>query len=198
MKAYYDQRAPEYDATSYELARQDPALREDLAELEGLLAELPAGRVVDIGCGTAWLTRFLRGSIVGVDQSESMLRLAQERLPGAFFVLASVPPLPFPTGSFDRALASHVYSHIEEPEERGSFIAEARRVARELLVVEQAWQPPLPRERWEQRRLSDGTEHAVYKRYLTAAELADELAGDVVLVNKSFVAVAVPSRSPRA
>jgi SAM-dependent methyltransferase len=191
MKRYYERRAPEYDATTYELARQDPAAAGDLAELVRLLAELPPGRALDIGCGTGWLTRFLRGSIVGVDQSESMLRLARERLPDALLLLADVPPLPFPGGSFDRALASHVYSHIEGLGERGTFLAEALRVARELIVVEQAWQPSLPREGWEQRRLGDGSEHAVYKRYFAADDLAAELGGEVLLANESFVAVNV-------
>jgi ubiquinone/menaquinone biosynthesis C-methylase UbiE len=69
MKTYYERRAPEYDATTYELARQDPTARRDLVQLGQLLADLPPGRVLDIGCGTGWLTAFLRGSVVALDQS---------------------------------------------------------------------------------------------------------------------------------
>jgi SAM-dependent methyltransferase len=189
MKAYYERRAPEYDATTYELVRQDPGGNRDLAELERLLAGLPPGRILDIGCGTGWLTRFLRGSIVALDQSETMLALARRRMPEAVFVLADVPPLPFPTGSFDRALASHVYSHIEQPVDRRAFVTEALRVADELVVVEQAWQPRVAREGWERRPLADGSEHDVFKRYFTADELADELEAEVLLETATFVAV---------
>jgi SAM-dependent methyltransferase len=189
MKAYYERRAPEYDATTYELVRQDAAGGRDLEELEQMLAGLPPRRVLDIGCGTGWLTQFLRGSIVALDQSEAMLKLACWRLPDAVFVLADIPPLPFPAGSFDRALAGHVYSHIERVEGRGAFVAEALRVARELIVVEQAWQPHLFREGWERRQLADGSEHDVFKRYFTAGDLAAELEAEVVLETPTFVAV---------
>jgi SAM-dependent methyltransferase len=196
MKAYYERRAPEYDATTYELARQDAAGGRDLEELEQMFAELPPGRVLDIGCGTGWLTQLLRGSIVALDQSEAMLELARRRVPDAVFVLADIPPLPFPAGSFDRALASHVYSHIERVEGRGPFLAEALRVARELIVVEQAWQPHLFREGWERRQLADGSEHDVFKRYFTAGDLAAELEAEVVLETPTFVAVRRAAAQP--
>jgi SAM-dependent methyltransferase len=193
MKAYYERRAPEYDATTYELVRQDAAGSRDLAQLEQVLVELPPGRVLDIGCGTGWLAQFLRGSIVALDQSEAMLELARRRLPNAVFVLSDVPPLPFPAGSFDRALASHLYSHIERVEERRAFVAEALRVASELIVVEQAWQPHVSREGWERRLLADGSEHDVFKRYFTAGDLAAELGAEVVLETPTFVAVRRPA-----
>ena len=173
-------------------AREDPSAAPDLAELERLLAELAPGRVLDIGCGTGWLTQFLRGSVVALDQSESMLRLAhKERVPDAVFVLADIPPLPFPADSFDRALAGHVYSHIELARDRRAFVDEALRVATELVLVEQAWQSDLPHEAWETRGLMDGSEHLVFKRYFTADELAAELGADVLLATPTFVAVAV-------
>jgi SAM-dependent methyltransferase len=189
MKGYYERRAPEYDATTYELVRQDREARRDLAELESLLTGLPPARVLDIGCGTGWLTQFLRGSVVALDQSESMLDLARARVPDAVFVLADVPPLPFPAGSFDRALIGHVYSHLERVADREAFVTEALRVAPELIVVEQAWQPDLPREGWERRPLADGSEEQVFKRYFTADELAAELDAQVLLETPTFVAV---------
>ena len=81
MKHYYERRADEYDATTYELAREDPSAAPDLAELERLLAGLEPGRVLDIGCGTGWLTQFLRGSVVALDQSEAMLGIAAKARP---------------------------------------------------------------------------------------------------------------------
>lgn len=191
VKVYYELRAAEYDATTYELARQDPVSARDLDELERLVGSLPPARTVDIGCGTGWLTRFLRGSVVGVDQSESMLNRARAKLPDAVLVLADVPPLPFPARSFDRAFASHFYSHVESEEERRALVDEALRVADELVVIEQPWRSGLPREHRESRSLADGSDHLVYKRYLTAAALADELGGWVILETQNYVGAAV-------
>jgi ubiquinone/menaquinone biosynthesis C-methylase UbiE len=192
MKTYYERRASEYDATTYELVRDDEHASRDLGALEALLAALPPARTLDIGCGTGWLTRFLPGSVVALDQSESMLRIARERVPEAVFVLAEVPPLPFPAASFDRALAAHLYSHLVTADERRAFVEEALRVASELIVVEQAHQPDRPKESWELRTLADGTEHRVFKRYSTAGELGEELGGEILLDSPSFIAVRTP------
>jgi len=66
------------------------------------------------------------------------------------------------------------------------------RVARALVVLEQSWRPGREREAWELRRLLDGSEHRVFKRYLTADELARELEGVVVLASAEFAAVRTP------
>src|SRR5205823_2564274 len=98
-------------------------------------------QVVDLGCGTGYLTRFLRGRVVGLDQSDEMLVLARARVPSVEFVRAEVPPLPFPDNAFDLAFSSNVYSHIDAAAARAHFVAEALRVARTLVVLEQAWRP---------------------------------------------------------
>jgi SAM-dependent methyltransferase len=91
VKEYYAGRAGEYDPTSWDAL--DAAERE---VVEQFVASLPSGRVLDIGCGTGSLTRFLRGSVCAVDQSSEMLELARLRAPAVEFVHAEVPPLPFP------------------------------------------------------------------------------------------------------
>ncbi|MGZ4389331.1 MAG: class I SAM-dependent methyltransferase [Gaiellaceae bacterium] len=188
MKEYYARRAAEYDATSWDAF--DPAQRE---AVECFVASLVAGRVLDIGCGTGYLTRSLRGAVTAVDQSAEMLELARARVPAADFVQVDVPPLPFPDGAFDLAFSSNVYSHLDTPAARSAFVTEALRVARELIVHEQAWQPELERESWELRPLLDGSEHRVFKRYLTGEELTHELAGELVFVSPEFVAVRTPA-----
>jgi ubiquinone/menaquinone biosynthesis C-methylase UbiE len=188
MKQYYSSRAAEYDATSWNAF--DPVERE---AVERFVASLPPAQVVDIGCGTGYLTRLLRGRVVAVDQSAEMLELARSRVPGAEFVRADVPPLPFPDRVFDLAFSSAVYSHIETAVARAGFVAEALRVARTLVALEQAWRPGREPESWERRRLLDGSEHRVFKRYFTPRELARELGGVVVFESDEFLAVQTPA-----
>jgi SAM-dependent methyltransferase len=187
MKEYYARRAAEYDATSWEAI--DDAERDGV---EKFVASLPPARILDIGCGTGYLTRLLRGRVAAVDQSAEMLELARARAPGIELVRADVPPLPFADGAFDLAFSSNVYSHIETAAARPEFVADALRVSRELVILEQAWRLGRDRELWELRQLVDGSKHRVFKRYLTAVQLARELDGVVVFASAEFVAVRAP------
>jgi hypothetical protein len=103
-----------------------------------------------------------------------------------------VPPLPFADGAFDLAFSSNLYSHLDTAAARAEFVAEALRVACALVVLEQCWRPGRERKAWELRRLLDGSEYPVFKRYLTADELAHELDGVVVFHSAEFVAVRAP------
>ena len=85
--------------------------------------------MLDVACGT--------GFLVGLDDSERMLEIARARLPQAEFVRRDVLSLPFPDDSFDRVLTGRFYGHLDE-RERLTFLAEARRVAPELVVVDSA------------------------------------------------------------
>ena len=194
MKAYYDRRAPEYDDWYLGLGRFDglerPDWDDDLRALEQTVAALPPARTLDVGCGTAFLTRHLRGVVVGLDQSAAMLAIARERMPDATFVRAdALRGLPFPDASFDRVFSAHFYGHLE-PGERARFLADARRVAPEITVVDAAVRPDHEREERQERRLKNGSRWEVYKRYFTAEELARELGGGEILhVSRWFVVV---------
>jgi ubiquinone/menaquinone biosynthesis C-methylase UbiE len=103
VSEYYSRRAGEYDATSWEAI--DDGERQ---AVERFVAALPAGRLLDIGCGTGYLTQLLRGSVVALDASAEMLEIARARVPHATFVQAEVPPLPFADGVFDLVFSSNV------------------------------------------------------------------------------------------
>jgi SAM-dependent methyltransferase len=184
---YYDARAPEYDETTYELDRQSPRRELELERLEAFVTALPAGRVLDVGCGTGWLTRLLRGQVVALDASAAMLRRARAQLGDCLCVLAIVPPLPFLERSFDLVFASNVYSHLPDESLRRDFVSEAFRVGDEIVIVEEARPPGVARESWQERRLEDGTPFQVYKRYLSASELGAELGGEVVLESDAWI-----------
>ena len=63
-----------------------------------------------------------------------MLDEARRRLPHGEFVQGDALALPFPDGAFDRIFTGYFYCHLVE-DERMRFLAEARRVAPELVVV---------------------------------------------------------------
>jgi len=191
VKAYYDARAPEYDDWYYgqgQFAGRDrPGWKDELAALEAALGSLPPARTLDVACGTGYLTRWLPGEITALDQSEGMLAEARARLPGAELVQAdALDDLPFGDGAFERVFTGHFYGHLE-PAERERFLAEARRVAHELVIVDSAGSG----EEWQERTLNDGTQWRVYKRWFTAGALLDELGGGRALHDgRHFVGVA--------
>ena len=193
VKAYYEARAREYDdwwlgRGLYE-HRSRPRWDQARTELEGWIAALPPAHTLDVACGTGFMTRHLRGEVTGLDQSESMIAVASEQAPKAEFVVGDALDLPFPDGAFDRVFTSYFYCHLEEAE-RARFVAEARRVAQELVVVGTVIGAGEEAERWEERRLKDGSRWQVYKRVFVPAELADELGGRVLHENAYFVMVA--------
>jgi ubiquinone/menaquinone biosynthesis C-methylase UbiE len=197
VKAYYDRRAPEYDewydgeGRFAELDR--PGWRDELSALESALAALPARRTLDVACGTCYLSRHLRGELVGLDQSPAMVAVARRRVPGATFVEAdALAGLPFADASFDRVVTGHFYGHLP-PSQRASFVTEARRVARELIIVDSALREDVEAESVQERILNDGSRWEVYKRYFTPDQLVEELGGGRVLhAGRWFLAVASP------
>ena len=193
MKAYYEARAHEYDDWVYGTGlfadRERPGWHEEREEMQEAVAALPPARTLDVACGTGWLTQHLRGEIVGLDASSSMLAVAGERIPDAEFLVGDALELPFEDGLFDRLVTGHFYGHLEDAE-RVRFLGEARRVAGELVVIDSALREGVAPVEWQERVLNDGSHWEVYKRYFIASELADELGdGDVLFDGDWFVVV---------
>jgi demethylmenaquinone methyltransferase/2-methoxy-6-polyprenyl-1,4-benzoquinol methylase len=188
--AYYHRRAREYDewydGLGRHAARDRPGWEDERDAVIDRLAALPPARTLDVACGTAFLSRHLQGLVVGLDASPAMVAIAHERLPGGVALVGDALELPFADGAFDRVLTGHFYGHLAG-EERARFLAEARRVAPELVVVDSALRPGVPAEGWEERRLNDGTVHRVYKRHLTPEDLQTELGAEVVQSGTWFV-----------
>jgi ubiquinone/menaquinone biosynthesis C-methylase UbiE len=192
VKAYYDRRAPEYDdwwlGRGLYASRERPGWEDELHGLEGAIRDLPPMRTLDVACGTGFLTRHLPGDVVGLDASERMLEIAREQVPRARFEHGDALSLPFEDGAFDRVFTSYFYCHLEDAE-RKRFLAEARRVASELVVVASIRGDGDEPERWEARRLKDGSEWQVYKRVFEGPDLAAELKGAVLFKGRWFVVV---------
>jgi SAM-dependent methyltransferase len=193
VKTYYDRRALEYDdwwlGRGRFADRDRPGWDEEVEVLAELIAGLPPARALDVACGTGFLTRHLRGDVVGLDQSERMLAVARERAARASFIRGDALELPFDDGEFDRVFTSYFYCHLEQ-DERRRFLVEAHRVAPELVVVASVPGAGDPLERYEQRILDDGSRWTVFKRVFTGEQLAAELGdGEVLHEGRWFVVV---------
>lgn len=194
MRAYYDQRAVEYDdwwlGSGLFAKRDRPGWAAEVEQVIGVVQQLLPARVLDVACGTGFLTRHLRGNVAALDQSARMVDIAAARVPHARVVKGDAVPLPFRDAQFDRIFTSHFYGHLL-PDERDAFLAEGRRVARDLVVVDSARRPDVGAEEWQERVLNDGSRHRVYKRFFTGAELARELGrGETLHEGRWFVIVA--------
>jgi ubiquinone/menaquinone biosynthesis C-methylase UbiE len=193
VKAYYDRRAPEYDewyrGVGQYAERDRPGWHDEVDALTRALAELPPARTLDVACGTGFLTRYLPGEVVGLDQSESMLDEARRQARDAEFVQGDALDLPFEDGSFGRVFTGHFYGHLEGAE-RERFLADARRLAPELVVVDSALRDDVEPVERQERILNDGSRWEVYKRYFEPDALAEELGGGETLhAGRWFVAV---------
>lgn len=190
--AYYEQRAEEYDewylGEGHFASRDRPGWHQEIDQVIRLVESLPPVRTLDVACGSGFLTRHLSGLVVGLDQSRAMVSLTQSRLSDGVAIVGDALNLPFADAAFDRILTGHFYGHLPR-DERKVFLSEARRVAGELLVVDSASRSGVTAEQWQTRVLNDGSEHRVFKRYLSARQLVEELDGaEIVLDGEWFVA----------
>lgn len=121
----YARWAPTYDEV-------DDRVDLDLfAASPGVHARVPGSRVVDLGCGTGrigrWLVAHGAREVVGVDLSAEMLERANARPGYASTTQASITQTGLAAGSFDGGTSSLVLDHVAD---LGGFFAEAHRLVR--------------------------------------------------------------------
>ena len=115
------------------------------------LGPQPRDRVLDVGCGAGQLAAEIAervgsaGWVEGIDVSEEMLAAARARWAGqdfgswVRFSQADAARLPFPDGSFDRAISHQVYEYVEPID---AALRELRRVLRaggHAVIVDADW-----------------------------------------------------------
>ncbi len=126
--ADYDEAFMEAMASAYE--RGTPWTRMRLENVRLLVDPRPGDRVLDVGSAAGAIAHYLSTfgcEVVGVDLSEAGVRRARERYPALRFEVADAAALPFPNGSFDKAVAADVTEHLDDAALR-AMLAEARRV----------------------------------------------------------------------
>ena len=73
-------------------------------------------RILDLGCGTGWLTEELAslGEAVGIELSEPTVELARQQYPHAKFMAGDVLEMPLPVASFDVVVSQEVIAHVSD------------------------------------------------------------------------------------
>jgi demethylmenaquinone methyltransferase/2-methoxy-6-polyprenyl-1,4-benzoquinol methylase len=180
---YYRRRAGEYDVTAY----GDVAAAR--ARIAGLVAQMrPAGRVLEIACGTGLWTQALAGAadtVTAIDAAPEAVAIARERVrsDNVRFEVADVFTWAPEGGGFDVVFFSAWLSHVPasrfEPFWRslGSLLAADGRVLFvDEYVGERGKETYLAGEdEIVERRLTDGTTHRIVKNFVDPDRLADRL-----------------------
>jgi demethylmenaquinone methyltransferase/2-methoxy-6-polyprenyl-1,4-benzoquinol methylase len=192
MRAYYNQRAAEYD--EWYLRRGHFAVRPhterwhaEVALLRERVAQFGHGRLLEIAAGTGWWTEHLarRAKVTTVDYAPAMLAQLQLRLRRRGLLAASVRAdayaLPLAAAAFDCGFAGFWLSHV--PYARlPEFLNEVRRVLQhggQVMIVDSARTEPKRQpgvEYFQERILNDGLRHQVLKIWHTPQTLATTLA----------------------
>ena len=112
VDAGYEAWAPSYDTMTNDLIRAEEPV------VAAAIAELGAGRALDVACGTGWYTSRLVAlghETTGVDRSPAMLAVAREKVPAARFELGELTGLPTEDKSFDLAVCALALTHLADP-----------------------------------------------------------------------------------
>lgn len=192
---YYRARADQYDdwwlrRGEYELP---PDLQarwfDDVAEVEQALHHFaPAGRVLELACGTGLWTRHLvthADQVTAIDASPEVIEInkARTRDPRVEYVVDDVFTWRAVPAAYDSVVFGYWLSHV--PDSRlaafWSGVESALKAGGRVFLVDSAAYPPsgppAPGGRPEQRRLHDGRTFHIAKRYWRPAELEEFLAG---------------------
>ncbi len=124
LPSSYDVVAQTYEETFLDELDGKP---EDRAMLQAFI-DATTGPIADLGCGPGQIGRFVRShgrTVVGVDFSAEMARLAARRLDAA--LVADIRQLPFGRGSLGGVVALYSLIHLRR-EELVPALAEIHRV----------------------------------------------------------------------
>lgn len=91
-----------------------------IQEVPGRLRDAGIKRVLDLGCGSGWLSIFLGREgfdVTGTDIADQAIVLARtwandENLSNVRFDVSDISSMPYSTGSFDAVVANSIFEHL--------------------------------------------------------------------------------------
>lgn len=77
---------------------------------------LQSPAILDLGCGTGWLTAILNeiGPSTGIELSEDTIKSAKTKYPGPEFISGNLFEIKIPDSSFDIVVSQEVVEHVED------------------------------------------------------------------------------------
>jgi SAM-dependent methyltransferase len=118
------------DTMAGEYLAMTPWTQLRLDAVRDLVEPQTGDRILDLGCAAGAVTHFVStfgAEAVGVDAEPLGIEKARSLFPDLRFEVADVTALPFPDGSFDKAVAADVVEHLDDATFAG-MLAEAKRV----------------------------------------------------------------------
>ena len=118
-------KKPEYSYLTSESGCHHDYLLKPLMEMISASAKRVEGervRILDIGCGNGSLSNLIAQQgyeVVGVEESESGIKIAQQSYPDCKFIAASIYDFPYQQleNSFDIIISTEVIEHLPYPRE---------------------------------------------------------------------------------
>ena len=104
-----------------------------------IIKELVSGRVLDAGCGYGRLSEIIETPYVGIDFSESFIKIAQERYKGKEFYVLDLRDTKFKDKYFDWAICISMKGMVVRElgaQEWNVMQKELCRVSKNLLILE--------------------------------------------------------------
>lgn len=99
-------------------------------------------RMLDLGCGTGWLTAILAqfGPTTGVELSPLAIDRAKEQFPDIEFHAGDFLEVPLPRGMFDIVVSCQIIEHMADEQRFVDLVADLLRPGGHLLLVtDNAW-----------------------------------------------------------
>lgn len=162
-KLAFDKQAPTYD---YDMKGQHA--RELYPVLLQRIAVIPFDSALDLGCGTGEMMKLIlqrhpQKRLCGLDLSEKMLEVAEEKLHGkGKLILGDSEHLPYCDASFDLVYCNDSFHHYPHPQK---VLEEVHRVLKEqgTLLLCDCWQPGAAR--WIMNRFMKFSQEGDVKLY---------------------------------
>ena len=137
QRAYYDARwAKVTYANPWQAGRA-------IAVLDGLRRiGKHSPRMLDLGCGTGWLTAILAqfGPTTGVELSPLAINRAKEQFPDIEFFAGDFFEVPLERGVFDIVVSCQIIEHMDDRQRFVDLVADLLRPGGQLLLVtDNAW-----------------------------------------------------------